>query len=222
VDLRLIGSQEAAPGCDLIILPGSKNVRADLAWLRENGWEEIIHRHLRYGGKLLGICGGFQLLGRAIHDPYGIEGMPGKSDALNLLNMETTLEREKQLRNTNGTLTFGSAPVRGYEIHAGVTRGPALSLPMMHLAEGPDGAISADGQIMGTYLHGLFEEPAACDVLLKWAGFAGPKGMNYGDLREAGIDCIADALEAHADLDGIFALFMNSGSDGREKERGMK
>jgi adenosylcobyric acid synthase len=121
VDLRFIGPGEAIPTADLIILPGSKCVRADLAWLRAQGWEGAIHRHLRYGGKLIGICGGYQMLGKHIHDPYGLEGEAGSSNGLGLLDLETTLESEKQLRNAGGGLAIGDAPVSGYEIHAGVT-----------------------------------------------------------------------------------------------------
>jgi adenosylcobyric acid synthase len=200
VELRFVGPNEAIPGADLIILPGSKNTRADLAWLQEHGWVPAIARHLRYGGKLIGLCGGFQMLGRAVHDPNGFEGTPGSSAGLGLLDMETTLEREKQLHRVRGELAFGQAPVEGYEIHLGISRGPALAQPAVKLAERHDGAVSADGQVLGTYLHGLFESPAACSALLAWAGLKDPQPLDYYALREAHIERLADAVEEHLDL----------------------
>jgi adenosylcobyric acid synthase len=206
VTLRFIGPGETIPGADLIILPGSKSTRADLAWLREAGWEAAIRRHLRYGGRLLGICGGFQMLGRTIHDPHGLEGAAGSSAGLGLLNVETTLEREKQLRNVRRRLTLDDAPICGYEIHAGVTQGPALARPAVHLANHDDGALSDDGQILGTYVHGLFESRAACDALLAWAGLARPDTPDYAAARQAGIERLADAVEAHLDLRALLRL----------------
>ncbi|MBI3779235.1 MAG: cobyric acid synthase, partial [Gammaproteobacteria bacterium] len=206
VDFRFVGPNEEVPPTDLVILPGSKSVCADLDWLRAQGWESAIHRHLRYGGKLIGLCGGFQMLGRAIHDPHGIESEPGSSQGLSLLDMETTLEREKQLRNVRGKLAFDGAAVTGYEIHAGVTRGPALARPAMRLESHDDGAISSDNQILGTYVHGLFESHAACDSLLAWAGMDTAQSPDYHALREASIDRLADAVEAHLDIPGIVRL----------------
>jgi len=189
-----------------VILPGSKSVRGDLAWLRAQGWEPYLMRHLRFGGKLLGICGGYQMLGTAIDDPHGLEGTPGASPGLDLLDLTTVLEPEKQLRNVSGTLALGNVPVSGYEIHAGVSAGPALGSPLAHLDGRSDGAISADGQIIGTYLHGLFESAPACDALLRWAGLAEPVAMDYHALRENGIERLADAIETHLDMARIMAL----------------
>ncbi len=206
VDFRFVGPREAIPPADLIILPGSKSVRADLDWLRVQHWETALHRHLRYGGKLIGICGGFQMLGQTIHDPHGIEGAAGRSVGLQLLAMETNLESEKQLRNVRGTIALDNAPITGYEIHAGVTRGPALARPSAHLGTHDDGAISNDGQILGTYVHGLFESTAACDALLSWAGLRAAQSPDYHALREASINRLADAVETHLDLPKIFRL----------------
>lgn len=203
VELRFVGPNEPVPGADLIILPGSKNTRADLAWLREHGWEQVIARHLRYGGKLIGLCGGFQMLGHAVHDPNGFEGEPGSSTGLGLLDMDTTLEREKQLHRVRGRLAFGDAPVEGYEIHLGISRGPALARPAARLADRDDGAISGDGQVFGTYLHGLFESPAACAALLAWAGLKNPQALDYHALRETNIERLANAVEKHLDLDAL-------------------
>jgi adenosylcobyric acid synthase len=206
VDFRFVGPDEEIPPADLIILPGSKSVRADLDWLRAQGWETAIQRHLRYGGKLIGLCGGFQMLGRTIHDPHGIESEPGGSQGLALLDMETTLEREKQLRNVRGKLASDGAAVTGYEIHAGVTRGPALARPAVRLESHDDGALNNDGQILGTYVHGLFESHDACDSLLTWAGLRAAQSPDYRALREASIDRLADAVEAHLDIPGIIRL----------------
>ncbi len=200
VDLRFVGAGETVPGADLVILPGSKNVRSDLAWLRGQGWEQEIRRHLRYGGRVIGLCGGFQMLGRAIHDPLGLEGAAGSSQGFGLLDVETTLEPNKQLRVVRGTLAASQAEVLGYEIHAGVTTGAGLSSPALDLEGRSEGAISADQQILGTYVHGLFESSAACDALLLWAGLSRPQSPDYRRLRETEIDRLADAIERHLDL----------------------
>ena len=206
VDFRYVGPGENIPDADLIILPGSKSVRADLAWLRANGWDRALQRHLRYGGKLLGICGGFQMLGQAIHDPLGLEGEPGSSAGLQWLDLTTTLDAEKQLRRVSGVLALGEAPVTGYEIHHGVPHGAALARPLANLPGRYDGAISDDGQIIGSYLHGLFDSPAACAALLRWAGLAETAPFDYPALREQGIERLADAVEQHLDMHRIDAL----------------
>jgi len=212
VDFRFVGPNETPPvgdeGCDLIVLPGSKAVQADLAWLREMGWEDAIRRHLRYGGKLIGICGGLQMLGRALHDPHGLEGAPRSAAGLGLLDYETTLAAEKTLENVSGTLALPGAPaLKGYEIHMGVTRGPTLECPAAHLGGRPDGALSDDGQILATYCHGLFDEPAALDALLTWAGHAPSASFDAGARREADLDRLADAVEANLDLRRLAGFF---------------
>lgn len=202
VDLQFIGPGQPIPAADLIILPGSKSVRSDLAYLRANGWDTAVARHLRYGGKVLGICGGLQMLGEQVHDPLGLEGAAGSSDGLGLLAFSTTLEEEKQLRNVRGRLLLEDAEVSGYEIHAGVTTGDALSNAAVILEDGRrDGAQSADGQILGTYLHGLFESPAACSALLRWAGLEDVQSVDYHALRERDIERLADLVENHLDTD---------------------
>ncbi|NWA44894.1 cobyric acid synthase [Pseudomonas reactans] len=202
VDLQFIGPGQPIPAADLIILPGSKSVRSDLAYLRANGWDTAVARHLRYGGKVLGICGGLQMLGEQVHDPLGLEGAAGSSDGLGLLAFSTTLEEEKQLRNVRGRLMLEDAEVSGYEIHAGVTSGEALLNAAVLLDDGrTDGAQSADGQILGTYLHGLFENPAACSALLRWAGLQDVQSVDYHALRERDIERLADLVENHLDTD---------------------
>ncbi|QBY54071.1 cobyric acid synthase [Cupriavidus oxalaticus] len=210
VDLQFIGPGMPVPPADLVVLPGSKSVRADLAFLRANGWEAALQRHLRYGGKLVGICGGMQMLGRQVNDPDGREGPAGSSAGLGWLDYETTLAAEKQLRQVSGRLADADAPVRGYEIHLGVTTGAGLERPALWLDRGdgtmrPDGACSADGQVMATYVHGLFDDPAGCQALLRWAGLDGAQAVDLDALREASIERFADTLAAHLDLGAMFA-----------------
>ena len=206
VDFQYIGPDQDIPAADLIILPGSKSVRADLAWLRAQGWDQALLRHLRYGGKLLGICGGFQMLGQQIHDPLGLEGAPGSAAGLNLLDVVTTLAKNKQLRRVSGVLALEQAPVTGYEIHHGVTEGAGLQRPLLTLGACNDGAISTDEHIIGTYLHGVFDAPLACAALLHWGGLRDVQAFDYTHLREQGIDRVADALELHLDMQQINVL----------------
>ena len=206
VELTLVGAGQAIPPADLIVLPGSKNTRNDLAWLRANGWEPAIRRHLRLGGKLVGICGGFQMLGGHIHDPLGLESEAGSTPGLNLFDMATTLTEHKRLERVEGRLTVANAAVSGYEIHMGVSSGPALARPAVSLAGGGEGAVSDDGQILGTYLHGLFDHAEACRALLAWAGLPEPLPLDYRALREQHIDRLADSLEQHLRLERLAGL----------------
>ena len=203
VKLTLVGPDDPIPDCDLIILPGSKNVCTDLQWLRQQGWEQAILRHLRYGGKIIGICGGFQMLGKRIHDPLGIESEAVSINGLGVLDIETTLSAEKELRSVNGRLSIQGSPVSGYEIHAGRTCGSALARPAVHLEARTDGAISQDGLVLGTYLHGLFETPEACAELLSWAGLIQPVKIDYPAMREGSIDKLANTLATHLNTDAI-------------------
>lgn len=207
VDLQFIGPGQPVPPADLIILPGSKSVRGDLAQLRARGWDKAIERHLRYGGKVIGICGGLQMLGREVHDPLGLEGAAGSSPGLGLLDYATVLEADKQLRNVAGTLHLDASPVTGYEIHAGVTTGAALAQPAIRLADGRcEGAISPDGQVLATYLHGLFEGSASCAALLRWAGLEDVQLIDYEALRERDIERLADLVDKHLDTQRLRQL----------------
>lgn len=206
VQLQYVGPGEELPAADLVILPGSKNVRADLAWLRQQGWEQAINRHLRYGGKVLGICGGFQMLGQYIHDPNGLEGEPGSCPGLGWLDIETTLHPNKQLRQISGQLLPDGAPVRGYEIHQGVSMGPALNRPLLELENDQDGARSDDDQVLGTYVHGLLDTPEACSTILHWAGANEIESVDYSALIENNINRLADMLAAHLDLSQLYCL----------------
>lgn len=200
VDLQFIGPGQPIPAADLIILPGSKSVGADLAFLRQHGWDRAIHRHLRYGGKLLGICGGMQMLGQHIDDPLGLEGPAGSEAGLGLLDFATTLQAQKRLTRVSGQLQLQQARVSGYEIHAGRSEGPALNYPLLHLDDGEaDGVLSDDGQIAGTYLHGLFESSAASQALLRWAGLSQAQALDYAALRERDIERLAQTVEEHLD-----------------------
>lgn len=206
VELCFVGPGQDIPAADLIILPGSKSVRADLAFLREQGWPTAIDKHLRYGGRLLGICGGLQMLGTQIDDPHALEGAAGCSDGFALLDFTTVLEPEKQLRNVQGRLCLEQAAVSGYEIHAGVSSGPGLN-GAVQLADGRlDGGISADGQVLGTYLHGVFENSAACTALLRWAGLREVQTVDYHALRERDIERLADLVEQHLDTERLRQL----------------
>ncbi len=200
IDFRFVGPHESIPSADLIILPGSKSVRQDLAWLRAQGWDKAIERHLRYGGKVLGICGGFQMLGQKIVDENGLEGQPGASDGLGFLDCETHLFSEKVLTQRKGRLSMTDAAVSGYEIHVGRTQGPGLDRPLIYSAEGDDGAISLDEQVIGTYWHGLFEQAEALSAILHWAGLRTDIASDYASIREAQLTRLADTLEQHIDI----------------------
>jgi adenosylcobyric acid synthase len=206
VELQFIGPGMRIPRADLIVLPGSKSVQADLAWLEREGWTVEIRRHLRYGGKLIGLCGGMQMLGRRLDDPQGLEGTAGSRPGLGLLDFDTTLDSNKRLQQARGRLIGSGARVSGYEIHMGVSAGPALARAAIELDDGRrDGALSADGQILATYLHGLFDAPEACAALLAWAGLERPLTLDYNALREASIDRLADAMTAHLHIEQLLA-----------------
>jgi adenosylcobyric acid synthase len=188
---------------DLIILPGSKATRADLAALRHNGWDIDILAHHRAGGRVLGICGGYQMLGKTIADPDGIEGAPGTSPGLGLLDLDTVLTPVKQLRVEHATQAGTGLPIAGYHMHMGVTQGPDCANPFAYVDATPEGAISADGRVAGTYLHGLF---AADDFRRAFLGNAATAGLNYEAGVDATLDALATHLESHLDLDALLAL----------------
>ena len=206
VDLTFVGPDHPHPPADLIILPGSKSTRTDLAWLRQQGWEQSIRRHLRYGGQVLGICGGFQMLGHGVADPEGLEGPAGTTPGLGLLDLETRLIPGKQLRQVTGHLEPEGAALRGYEIHNGVTEGAALERPLVRLGDRPDGASSDDGQVMGCYVHGLFDHPDAANALLARAGLDDRAAVDYHAHREAELDRLAEMVAEHLDTQRLGRL----------------
>ena len=208
VDCRLIRDVQHFKGADLIILPGSKNTRGDLGWLKVSGWDAVIKRHLRLGGKVIGICGGYQMLGQAVHDPDGTESSPGSSEGLGHLAIETLLQGEKQLRNVQGHWLgeVGNIPVTGYEIHVGQTSGSDLAQPLMQLNTGADGARNSEDTVMGSYVHGLFDEPKLLAELLRWAGLEHTQAFDYPALRAAQIERLADEVEAELPVEKIFNI----------------
>lgn len=208
IDLQFIGPGQSVPAADLIILPGSKNTRADLDWLYQQGWHVAIKKHLRYGGKLIGLCGGFQMLGDSVIDMSGVEGNCGVTAGLGLLAMTTEISSEKRLANVIGHCAFANAPVTGYEIHMGTSIGTALEKPAFYLEGRAEGAISDDGQVLGTYLHGLFDHPKAFSALLQWAGLNSDIVVDVPALRENSLNRIADAAQPLLD-----ALLMAGNSD---------
>jgi adenosylcobyric acid synthase len=208
VDCQLLRDTQQFNGADLIILPGSKNTRGDLAWLKSSGWDKLIQRHLRLGGKVIGICGGYQMLGTAVHDPDGTESAAGTSQGLGHLAIETLLQGEKQLRNIQGQWhgRSGDIPVTGYEIHVGQTTGNDLAAPLMQLNTGPDGARNSENTVLGSYVHGLFDEPQLLEELLQWAGLEQTQTFDYPALRAAQIERLADEVEIELPVEKIYAI----------------
>ncbi|HIF5591552.1 TPA: cobyric acid synthase [Vibrio parahaemolyticus] len=205
INLRYVGKGEKIDKADLIILPGTKSVRDDLAYLKSQGWDKDILRHIRLGGKVMGICGGYQMLGKTIDDPDGVEGEPGSSEGLGLLNVHTVLTGSKQLTKTEAVLNLNNqkAKVKGYEIHVGRSR--VRDEQPLELDNGEcDGAISECGQIMGTYLHGFFDEAEALNLITEWVNGTQVKQQDFEALKEQGINRIADAIEQHMNLDFLF------------------
>jgi adenosylcobyric acid synthase len=205
VDLVMVAPGRPLPqDASLVILPGSKSVIADLDFLRREGWEIDILAHHRHGGRILGLCGGYQMLGRLIADPQGVEGKPEKVFGLGLLDVETVLGGTKRLAATRGIDLQTGMPVEGYEMHLGLTTGPGSSRPMLRLIDGTDGAISADGHAAGCYLHGLFAGDRFRAAFL--AELGAPSGdLAYEQQIESVLDALADHLEANLDLPRLLA-----------------
>ena len=206
-DVRLVFARpgEPLPVADLIILPGSKATIADLAFFREQGWHIDLLAHVRRGGRVLGVCGGYQMLGKRVADPDGIEGPPGEADGLGLLEVETVLAGEKTLRPVEGLCLVNGAPFRGYEMHVGRTYGEDCGRPLLRLADGRlDGAISANGRVAGAYVHGLFADDSQRGSWL--AVFGRPSALDYEATVERTLDSLAAHLSAHLDLDLMLKL----------------
>ena len=205
VRLTMLGAGTALPGdADLVIVPGTKSTRADMAFLRAQGWDIDLSAHLRRGGRVLGICGGYQMLGRLISDFDGIEGPAGADDGLGLLAVDTVMTADKRLTNVRATHAATGLPFDGYEIHIGRTHGPDRTRPFAYLDGRPEGAMSANGQVAGSYLHGMFRDDAFRAAWL--AGFGVTAEISYA----AGVDSVLDALAAHLDrhmdLEALFAV----------------
>nr|WP_294512133.1 cobyric acid synthase [uncultured Rhodopila sp.] len=198
---------QALPGdAELVILPGSKATLADLEEFRRNGWDIDLRAHVRRGGRVLGLCGGYQMLGQVVADPEGIEGAPGSMQGLGLLDVRTVLTSDKTLTEVTGTSVPDGAPFRGYEMHVGRTEGPDRGRPLLRFADGrTDGAISADGRVRATYVHGLFADDAQRAALLAWFG-ARAAGFSYEADIEQVLDRLADHLARDIDLDRLLSL----------------
>ncbi len=216
VDFSYVGPGQPLTDADLIILPGSKNVRAELDMLCNSRWASDIARHLRYGGKVMGICAGYQLLGQGIHDPDGVEGVAGSRVGLGYLPIETRLYRDKSLTNDCGELALpgrgqntGGVPVTGYQIHAGRSRylHEQGIQPFAYLQDSqPDGCYSDDNQVVGTYLHGVFDTPQALQQILQWAGATTDRIDSYQQQQEQALDRIASACAEHLDIATLLAF----------------
>ncbi len=205
VDVIRVRPGTALPGdADLIVLPGSKATIADLTALRAAGFDIDIAAHRRRGGAILGLCGGYQMLGHSIADPEGIEGPPTKVEGLGLIDVATTLSAEKRLEPVRGATNDG-APFTGYEMHMGVTEGPDCAQPFARLADGSaEGAVSANGRIIGTYVHGLFADDGQRAAWL--SRFGGTATITYDSSLENTLDALAAHLAAHLDLDRLLKL----------------
>lgn len=205
VSLTMVRAGEPLPPADLIILPGSKSTRADLGFLRAQGWDIDIAAHIRRGGHVLGICGGYQMLGQSVDDPQGIEGPAGLTPGLGHLDVVTTMTGDKRLTRTTATHLPSGLAIDGYEIHIGRTSGPDCARPFASIAASPDGAISANGRIMGSYLHGMFASDRFRAAFLAALG-AAPSTHSHAATVEATLDALAAHLERHIDVAGLFAL----------------
>ena len=206
IDCTFVQDPSAFAGADLIILPGSKNVREDLQWLQAQSWPKLLQRHLRWGGKVMGICGGLQMLGETIHDPDGVESSPGSSAGLGYLALETVLTGDKILRTVAGlTQASGLAPaglpLAGYEIHTGRSSGAALQQPLFTLTQAgqPEYAEGAyTEQVCGTYVHGCLDQPDFLAAVMVWAGAEAlaPVPLDYRQMKQQAFDRLADVLAA--------------------------
>jgi adenosylcobyric acid synthase len=206
VSVAMIGPGQPIPGdIDLVILPGSKSTRCDLAYSRGQGWDVDIAAHVRRGGRVLGICGGYQMLGRVVRDPDGIEGAAGETPGLGLLDIETTMRTQKSLSRVRAVHVATGAAMEGYEIHIGRSDGESRSRPFARVRGEPEGATSRNGRIMGSYLHGMFSDDAFRSAFLRHLG-AETSALAYADAIETTLDALAAHIEAHVDVAGLLAL----------------
>ena len=206
VSLAMIKAGQPIPGdTTLVILPGTKSTRGDLAYLRAQGWDIDLAAHARRGGRILGICGGYQMLGTSVQDPDGIEGPPGTSPGLGLLDVETLMTPDKHLTRVTATHAVSGLPIHGYEIHIGRTHGPDCARPFAQISGTPEGATSPNGRITGSYLHGMFSDDAFRHAFLADLG-AAPSPYAYSADVETVLDALAAHLEQHLDINALFGL----------------
>jgi len=205
VEVVFVRPGERIPGdAALIVIPGSKSTIGDLLWFRENGWDRDLAAHRARGGFVVGLCGGYQMLGRGVRDPDGVEGSVREAEGLGLLDVETVMEPEKVVRNVAARALAFDLPLEGYEIHIGRTSGPDTARPVATINDVADGATSADGKVLGTYLHGFFGADAFRAKFLESLG-ATASAQSHRAKVEAALDGIAEQLERHLDCDAIFA-----------------
>ena len=191
---------------DVVVLLGTKSTLGDLAFLRAEGWDHDLIAHARGGGRVLGLCGGYQMLGRRVRDPDGVAGPAAQAPGLGLLDVETVMEAGKSVRPVAGTCARSGVPLAGYEIHMGATTGPDTARPFAHLAGGrPDGAVSANGRIEGTYVHGLFAGDGFRARWLDGVRSGAASAFAYEPAIERALDDLADGLEAALDVDALLA-----------------
>jgi adenosylcobyric acid synthase len=206
VDLVLVRPGEAIPGdAALVILPGSKSTRGDLEFLRKQGWDIDLTAHVRRGGHVLGLCGGYQMLGKSVADPDGIEGPPGETSGLGLLDVTTMMTPNKSLTRIKARHAETKQPIEAYEIHIGQTEGSDRSRPFAVVDGAPEGAISADGRVQGSYLHGLFSSDAFRSAYLARLG-VNASNEGYRGRVEGALDALAAHIERHLDVEGLLAL----------------
>jgi adenosylcobyric acid synthase len=206
VDLMMVERGRPLLRCDLVVLPGSKATIADLATMRSEGWDIDLAAHARQGGRVLGLCGGYQMLGTIIADPDGIEGKPGAVAGLGLLDVETTISGEKTLEEIEGITLRDGVPVRGYEMHMGRTTGPGTDSPLIRFDNGrTDGALSAEGRIAGTYLHGFFNDDRQRAAWIERLGGSASE-LSHDAQVEAALDALAEHLETHVEIDRLLKL----------------
>lgn len=206
IDLVMVRPGEAIPGdARLVIIPGSKSTRGDLAFLRAQGWDIDLLAHHRRGGHVLGVCGGYQMLGHSVADPEGIEGPAGETDGLGLLDVTTVMTGEKTLTRVTAQHAETRQPIDAYEIHIGRTDGPDRARPFAMLDGAPEGAISRDGRVYGSYLHGLFASDNFRSLFLGQLDIP-VTGQQYRVRVESALDALADHIEAHLDVEGLLAL----------------
>ena len=217
VSLCMVRAGEALPGdADLVLLTGSKATRTDLAFLREQGWDIDIRAHLRRGGAVLGLCAGYQMLGSVVDDPDGMEGPAGATEGLGLLDVATRLGGDKTLRPVEGIECASGLPVRGYEMHIGVTTGRGTARPMLRLGSRDDGAVSADGRVAGCYVHGLFADDGFRHACLSRLKVRDVSGVRYEARVESALEALGEHCARHLDLDAIAAA---AGTRGEARRR---
>ena len=213
VDFAFVPPAQPLPrDADVVILFGTKSTLGDLAFLRAQGWDHDIIAHSRQRGQVLGVCGGFQMLGRRVHDPSGADGPSGSVDGLGLLELETTMLGHKTVRVARGRCALSGAPVSGYEIHTGQSHGRALSRPMFRLTTGVEGARAQGGRIEGTYLHGLFANDAYRRAWLERIRANAASALAYESQLEHTLDELADSLASAVDTEAMFAAARHPGS----------